>query len=159
VNRTDEEERVLASALRSLGRRPHSVYELKIKLLRKGMDDEAVNSVLNRLCEDKYLDDLDFAKRFVEYGLIKKLWGQMKVRAELQRRGVAREIVDELLAHPDVIEKEILGARRFIEKKYSFENQNGEDFDKRLKNEIISKLKRRGYSWDIIGEIIRDLWS
>jgi regulatory protein len=156
VNRTDEE-KVLASALRSLGRRPHSVYELKIKLLRKGMDDEAVNSVLNRLCEDKYLDDLDFAKRFVEYGLIKKLWGQMKVRAELQRRGVVREIVDELLANPDVIEKEILGARRFIEKKYSFINQNGEDFDKQLKNEIISKLKRRGYSWDIIGEVVRDI--
>jgi len=157
VNRTDEEERVLASALRSLGRRPHSVYELKIKLLGKGMDDGAVNSVLSRLQEDNYLDDLDFAERFIEYGLVKKLWGQMKVRAELQRRGVAREIVDELFANPDVIEKEISGAKRFIEKKYFLGNQSGEVFDKKLKNEIISKLKRRGYSWDVIGDIIRDI--
>ncbi len=157
MNRTDEEERILTSALRSLGRRPHSVYELKIKLLRKGMDDGAVNTVLNRLLEDNYLDDLDFAERFVEYGLVRKLWGQMKVRAELQKRGVAREIVDELLANPDIIEKEVSGAKRFIEKKYSFKNQNGEDFDEKLKNEIILKLKRRGYSWDVIGEIIRGI--
>ena len=157
MNRSDEEERVLASALRSLGRRPHSVYELKIKLLKKGMEDGAVDTVLNRLLEDNYLDDLDFAERFIEYGLVRKLWGQMKVRAELQRRGVEREIVDELLANPDIIEKEISGARRFVEKKYPSKNQNGEGIDEELKNGIILKLQRRGYSWDVIGKIIRGI--
>ncbi len=157
MNRAEEEERVLNSALRSLGRRPHSVYELKVKLLKKGMSEGAVNNVLNRLEEDKYLDDLDFAVRFLEYGLVRKSWGRMKVRAELQKRGVSREIVDEVLGNPDVVEKEISGARRFVGKRMSIEKGGREGPRDGFKEEIIVKLKRRGYGWDVIEEVTRDI--
>lgn len=157
MNRTEEEERVLASALRSLGRRPHSVFELKNKLIRKAMDKGAVENVLKRLIEGGYLDDLDFAERFIEYGLVRKSWGRMKVRAELQRRGVSREIVEKSLEVPDTIEKEISGARRFVDKRVSVEKPMDEEAREKLKGEIIVKLKRRGYGWEVIGEVTRDI--
>ncbi|MBN1573562.1 MAG: regulatory protein RecX [Deltaproteobacteria bacterium] len=150
-----EEERVLDSALKSLGRRPHSVYELKIKLLKKGMDEGAVINVLHRLQEDKYLDDVDFAERFLEYGLVRKSWGKMKIRAELQKRGVSREIVDGALESPDVLEREISGAKRFVEKRMSIEKGRGEGLKEGFKEEIIVKLKRRGFGWEVIEEAIR----
>ena len=91
-----QEERVHASALRSLNMRAHSVYELRRKLIKKGMDESIIEGVLSRLEKVGLLDDRDFAMRYVEYGLLRKSWGMVKVKASLREKGVPKEIIDEV---------------------------------------------------------------
>jgi regulatory protein len=148
-----QEERVHASALRSLKMRAHSVYELKRKLMNKGMDEEVIDGVLSRLEGVGLLDDRDFTIRYVEYGFLRKSWGAIKVKASLREKGVPKEIVDEVFLDPKVSEMEVRGARSFVEKKLRINTIE----DKELREKIITQLKGRGYRWDIISEVTADI--
>jgi regulatory protein len=148
-----EEERVLASSMRSLKMRPHSTAELRQKLVRKRMDREAIELVINRLVDAGLLDDHDFVKRYIEYGLIRKSWGVGRVRAGLREKGIPRETIDEMLADPGVAEMEIEGAQYFVDKKMRVKTPPGEGF----KEKVISQLRGRGYRWDVISEVTKIL--
>ena len=150
---SSQEERVHASALRCLNIRAHSVYELKRKLLKKGMDERVIDRVLSRLKEVGLLDDRDFTMNYVEYGFLRKSWGTVKVKASLREKGVSKEIVDEVFSDPKVSEMEVVGARNFVEKKLRIKTKE----DKGSKEKIITQLKGRGYRWDIISEVTADI--
>jgi len=140
----------MASALRSLGMRAHSVVELKRKLLSKRMDPAIVSDVIEYLLDLGYLNDRDFTRQFVEYGFRRKLWGAFRVRAALMERGVTKEIVDEFLAGKDVDGWERRGAREFARKKIKNRPQTDDAFLKKLSNQ----LSGRGFSWDIVSDVM-----
>jgi regulatory protein len=140
----------MASALRSLGMRAHSTAELKRKLLSKGMDPAVVSDVIAYLLDLGYLNDRDFTRQFVEYGFRRKLWGAFKVRAALMERGVAKDIVDEFLADKDVAVWERRGAREFAGKRVRNQPRRDETFFKKLS----SQLSGRGFSWDIVSDVM-----
>lgn len=148
-----QEERVHASALRSLKMRAHSVYELRRKLIKKGMDESIIEGVLSRLEKVGLLDDRDFAMRYVEYGLLRKSWGMVKVKASLREKGVTKEIIDEVFLDPKVSEMEVLGARLFVEKKLRAKTTESQG----SKEKIVTQLKGRGYRWDIISEVTANI--
>ena len=91
----DEYGKALAKAYDLISRRLHTRAELKRKLERKLYDPALIEEVLDHLAELGYLDDLEFARRWVaERG------GQRGARlltAELRRKGVADEAVREVL--------------------------------------------------------------
>ncbi|WP_457634216.1 regulatory protein RecX [Oceanithermus desulfurans] len=89
------EERAMQYALRSLGRRMQSRAELERKLLAR-TTPEVAQAVLERLLEWGYLDDRAFAEAFVRSR--RERWGELRLRAELARRGVDEGIVREVLA-------------------------------------------------------------
>ena len=82
-------------ALRSLGRRMQSRAELERKLLAR-TTPEVARAVLGRLLEWGYLDDRAFAEAFVRSR--RERWGELRLRAELARRGVEEGVVREVLA-------------------------------------------------------------
>jgi len=81
-------------ALRLLGRREHSTYELRSKLLARGGSFELVSATLDELTSDGYLSD----SRFTEIAVRARLRtddGPIKIRAYLSQRG----IIDSLIKH------------------------------------------------------------
>ena len=84
-------------AFRLLGRRLHSINELRIKLLQKDYEKEFVENILNELIEKKYLDDYKFALIFAEEKIRTKLWGKNKIKSELLKKRINSEIVEEVL--------------------------------------------------------------
>lgn len=145
-----ERERVMASAIRSLGMRAHSVAELKRKLISKRMDPAVVSDVIEYLIDLGYLNDREFTRQFVEYGFKRKLWGAFKVRASLMERGVSKEIVDEYLSGKDVGVWERRGAREFAGKRLRNHPSPDETFFKKLS----TQLTGRGFSWDIVSDVL-----
>ena len=140
----------MASAVRSLGMRAHSVAELKRKLISKRMDPAVVSDVIRYLVDLGYLNDRDFTRQFVEYGFRRKLWGAFKVRASLVERGVSKEIIDEYLLGKDVGIWERQGAKEFARKRIRNRTLPEETFLKKLS----TQLTGRGFAWDIVSDVM-----
>ncbi len=82
-------------AVRVLGARAYSEAALRKKLARKARP-EVVESVFQRVKGLGYLDDQKFAEGYTR--LYAGKWGAAKLRRALLEKGVARSIVEQVLA-------------------------------------------------------------
>jgi len=76
-----------------LSRREHSRQELHGKLERRGYESQAIATVLDALEAENLLQDRRFAEVYVDSRTARG-FGPVKIRLELQQRGVAAELID-----------------------------------------------------------------
>ena len=93
-----EPEAVMEAAAAFLAVRSRSVDETRKRLIHLGYPPAIVERVLERLVEIGYLDDLDFARAWVESRDRARPRGALALRRELGRKGVPDEVVAEVLA-------------------------------------------------------------
>lgn len=128
--------------------RPRSEKEvsdyLYKKVYEKKLDKGYINSIVEKLKSKKYLDDEAFARWYVENRFVKKGVSAKRLRMELTKKGVAREIIDRVVDgsernDEDEIRKIIVRkrARCDDEKLTQYLCQQGFDFElvRRLLNE------------------------
>jgi len=84
------------SAIEYLARRDHASFELRSKLFRKGFEDHVINHVLIQLQADHLLSDERFADNYVQTKTHKG-YGPLRIQQELQKRGIGKEIVTDVL--------------------------------------------------------------
>lgn len=89
---------VLAAAVRFLESRQRSVREVRRRLGQAGYPETLIEAAIDRLEELGYLDDEAFARSWVESRDRSRPRGERALRSELAQKGVAREIVDLVLA-------------------------------------------------------------
>ena len=132
-------------ALEILSRRPYSRRELKDKLLRRGTDEQSAEDCIAWLDEHGFLDDGEYAGAVARHYSAKG-YGAGRVKTELRRRGIERELADETLAElPGNTEKiDAYIARRLNDPK-----------DRDSVRKIGAALFRRGYSWEEIRAALR----
>ncbi len=94
-------EKLRDKALNLLSYRAHSRKELHDKLLRKGAEEDETEEVLDWLTGRGFLNDWDYAGMIVrKYS--RKGYERWRIRAELFKRGIEREIREEVLSElPD----------------------------------------------------------
>src|SRR5215211_2929629 len=80
-------------ALRRLGRRDHTVAELRAHLEHKGVEPTTLEEVLAELQQQGYLDDAGFAARFAEDKRELEGWGPERIERRLLQAGVDRDLV------------------------------------------------------------------
>ena len=150
----EEAQRLLASARRSglkekamelLTRKPQSRRELERKLEEWEATESESLQICDRLEELGFLNDQRYAGQVVRHYSAKG-YGLRKLRDELYRRGVPRELWDQALEEAqdsgDAVDA-------FLEKKLK-----GSRDPKELKK-ASDALARRGYSWSEISEGLR----
>lgn len=143
IERAEAESAVRRSALRFRSYRPRSSSEVRQYLLRKGYDERTADSALAYLTEHRLLDDAEFARMAVRDRLKMKPVGQSVMRQLLMKKGVAKNVIDSVLAEYYSSEAESALARA-----------EGERRMKRLtalpplaqKKRLYDHLVRRGYS-------------
>ena len=79
------------------GGTPRSVGEIRRHLRAKRYDDEAIDGAIDKLRAQRYVDDLDFAKYWVEQRSRFRPKGDRALVSELTSKGVARETIDAAL--------------------------------------------------------------
>ena len=132
-------------ALEMLSRRPLSCKELRDKLLQKGESEDAADYSVRWLCEHGFLDDERYAAMVVRHYAAKN-YGAGRLRAELSRRGIAREYWDGALAQaPEPDDK----LARYIAARLK------DPADPEQLRKLGGALYRRGYSWEQIREALR----
>jgi len=90
----------LEIALRFLGTRPRTRWELERRLRTAGASDDVLYGALARLAELGYLDDDAFARYWSEQRDRHAPRGRRLVEAELRQRGVPRDVIERLRAEP-----------------------------------------------------------
>lgn len=129
-------------ALRMIGARPLSTRELYDKLVEKGEDKAVSAEVVAWLVDMHFLDDADYARMLVRHYAAKG-YGARRVRDELYRHKVPREMWDEALEQmpesDDAIDRLLQSRMR------------GADInDRAAVKKATDALLRRGYGWEEI---------
>ena len=144
-------------ALDALARRARSRSELRRWLLERDYAADEVDAVLERLVAGRLLDDLAFARGFAHARLgAGRGFGQTRVRLELLRRGVARELIDRVLAEHqedagvDPAQAVEAAARKRLRSLAGLEPAVAE-------RRLIAWLLRRGFPGGIAGQVARRL--
>lgn len=130
-----------ARALRMLGARAMSRKELTDKLLEKGETPEDAAEAADYLEAVGYLNDAQYAASLVRH-YAQRGYGPGRVRQELYRRGVPRELWEEALGElpEDTDTLDALIERRL----------RGREADPKELKRLTDMLLRRGFSWSEI---------
>ena len=145
-------EKARQSAIRFIGYRPRSVMEVRRNLRNKDYDEPVIEHVLERLQAVELLDDVAFARYWVEQRETFKPRSQMALRLELQQKGVARDVIEKALVKVD----ETATARRAAEKQARRWLHLPEDA---FRARLVGFLQRRGFNYGVIDEITNELWE
>jgi regulatory protein len=81
-------------AVRFLGARPRTRWELERRLRRAGAEDPVVEATLERLAEIGYVDDAAFARWWGEQRDRHAPRGRRMIEAELRQHGIDRDVID-----------------------------------------------------------------
>ena len=139
-------------ALNQLSMSPKTRQQLEKALAKKGTPDDIAKTVLDRLTELGYVDDLAYAQMFIRSKTQTKHLAKRAMAYELTERGVHKELIEEALADISS-EDEWDMARELVAKKLrSMNNLTKEVVTRRL----MGTLARKGYSGAISGVVIRE---
>ncbi|NLW41402.1 MAG: hypothetical protein GXY96_10860 [Tissierellia bacterium] len=147
-----EEESLKAKnvALRFLAYRKRSKKEILDKLKDKGFDQAIIENTLDYLEGYNLIDDYDYAVSFVNDRINLKKYGPHRIKFELARRGISQEIIEKVLTEDD----EYPRALELAKKRLNY--YRGDDRDK-IYRKLSGYLQRRGYSYQCISKVLKEL--
>lgn len=133
-----------------LATRPRSVSEIRRHLHGKRYDDPAIDAAIDKLRAQRYVDDLDFAKYWVEQRSRFRPKGDRALVSELTSKGVARETINAALGELPA-ESEAERARRAIARQLA-RWQSLDEAERKRK--IHAFLAQRGFDYDVIEDVM-----
>ena len=95
-------------ALGQVARRPRSEWEMRDYLKRKGYEPELVDQLIGRLYEARWLDDLDFAQRWVQSRRLLKSTSRRRLQQELKAKRVSDDVIAQVLEADETDETQVL---------------------------------------------------
>jgi regulatory protein len=119
---------------------------------RRGVPDDAVESVLDRFTDAGLIDDATFAKAWVESRHHGRGLSRRSLSAELRQRGVDGDDIAEAVETLDP-EQETATAKHLVERKLAA--TRGQPADARARK-VASMLARKGYSVGLAFRLIRE---
>lgn len=170
----DESEfgKLFNAALNFLSYRPRSEWEIRHKLKfqisrnakfppkEETKDQKLIDSVVEKLKKIGQINDVDFAKWFLDQRQTFRPMGERGVKYELAKKGVSRQVVAKIFSKdtvegPDRVSDQQLALRaisKFASRLKSI------DFDKKNLPKTKANLQRflasRGFDWDVIGDTV-----
>lgn len=142
-----------SAAFNMLARRIHSEKEIRDKLRKKKFPADAIERVVSRLYEMKYLNDAEFAGALVRDKLKGAPIGKSALKSKLFQKGVPKETIETVLRETDLHADEL--CLKAAEKKLK-SLQRETDKQKR-KQKLSQFLMRRGFDWETINNALRQL--
>ena len=143
----------MEDALRLLARSQKSIYELKRFLEGKGHKEGEIAETVTRLKSLNYLDDFKYALDWGRGRIRRHPIGMRFMRLELEKRGIEREIIGNVLRiiYQENNEKEM--ASTLLSQKL----QRRPGSSHRKIPWVIGLLERRGFSQEVIQEAIEKI--
>lgn len=135
-----------ARALRIINARPMSREELRKRLIEKGETPENAEDCADWLCHMGLINDAEYAGSVVRHYAAKG-YGSARIKQELRRHGVPREMWDEAMLQ---MPEQDAYLERFIRARLS------EPGDRAQVKKVSDALFRRGYSWEQIKHALNE---
>ena len=150
----DEFDKAKQAAVNLLSFRPRSIKEVSNRLVHKGWNKDLADRVTGELVDKGYLNDEEFAAIFARDKAKNKCLGPVALKSELIKTGVAQKIIEQTIeaVYSKYPADELI--QRLMKKR-------GIDLDvplvKKEKQRFINLLKRKGFTWDQMESVVRNL--
>jgi regulatory protein len=136
-------------ALRLLSRRDYATSEIRAKLIDREFTSAEIDAAIRSLSEAGLLDDRRVAAAHVRSASQVKNRGRLRIRRELEARGIERGVISQVLA--DLPEAdEAAGIETFLQRK-----RLPQTLDPAARRRVFGQLMRRGFSADAIAKALR----
>jgi len=150
LQRKDAANTAYDRTLNFLGYRPRSVWEVKRYLSDKGFPSQVIERVVDRLTEASLLDDLGFARYWVENRETFRPRGALLLRQELREKGVAEAVIDDVLTGMDEDASAHSAAVQWATRHTHLD-------DEAFQEKMFGFLRRRGFGYEVIRETVSRL--
>lgn len=149
-------------AVATLGRRMHSVAELKRKLRNRCPEEGMIERVIVRLKDQKYLSDSSYAAAYSGFRRDNQKFGRRRVITDLKVKGVHGDVIEKAVEEAYSGVDELKLARAFLKRKRLMKPTNNQDAAR-----VFRALMRAGFgvsssikvlkNWDVEEEVLTAL--
>lgn len=146
-------ERYYNLVLRFLSYRPRSEREIQEYLKKKKVSEQTISKIIGKLQDFKFIDDLEFAKFWIEQRTRFKRKPLRVIEYELKQKGINRDLIEDILSQlKDRKSLDLTSATKLAEKKLDFYR----NLDSKKRNEKVANyLLRKGFSYEVVKKILR----
>lgn len=144
-------------ALRFLSYRPRSEKEVRDNLLKKKASNSLIDLIIKKLKEQKFLNDAEFTKWWIEQRTSIKPTGKRLIKVELKKKGIDKDLIEEMFdSVEDIVHDELEMARKLVQRKIN--KYKGLE-RKKICQRLGGFLSRRGFDYDTIKKVIDETFS
>lgn len=145
----DEKSEALLLSYKFL-QRNKTKHQLVDYLYKNKIQRDIIDLILPILEEKNYLNDEDYARRYLSDALNIKKYGKIKTRYMLMSKGIDKKIIEKVMEDYDY-ELEYMNALELIEKRIS-----KDETDPKIINSAKNYLQGRGFEFEIINFTLDD---
>ncbi|MFQ5798137.1 MAG: RecX family transcriptional regulator [Bacteroidota bacterium] len=148
-------------AMRLLSYRARSEKEIRDRLKKASYRAPIVDEVVDALTRSGLLDDATFARMYAHDTMARKPFGKQLLRQQLRGRGVAKEIIEKLIAELYTPQTEesfalSLAKKHLVRSLRSPPAKKLQDLVKQKKR-LADYLVRRGFDWETVSSVVSKL--
>lgn len=159
LKKPEDEEHAYNYALFLLNLRLRTEGEMREKMLARGYIPKVIDSVMERLKGDKYVNDENYADIFLNNMILYKQYGYFHMKKKLILKKLPNELIENKLEElvDEKTEKEI--AKRYLA---TVVTRNAKDLEKEIakldyvgKQKLKQKLLMRGFRSSVVMKVIK----
>ena len=144
---------VFQKIMHFLSYRPRTEKEVRQHMQASGYEAGLIDEVIEQMKAKEIINDLAFAKTWIENRNLHRPRGRKALAIELQQKGVDRGAIDEVLTgFGDETENALSSARKYARR------LDIEDWTK-FREKLGAFLSRRGFTYETITETVRQVWK
>lgn len=135
-------------AIRIIYRRLRSEWELREYLKRKNYSADIISQTLNALSERGYVNDTDFARRWLENRRLSRPISKRRLCQELRQKHIANDIIETVMANDTTDDEQVLSElvqRKRKQVKYQDDTK------------LMQYLSRQGFAYSDIKSVMANL--
>ena len=120
-----------------------------------------IEKVIEILKSKGLINDIEFAKAWVESRRRSKKKGKIAMKAALLQKGIGREIIEEIVAREVDISEEDLATQALEKRLKRWENLESLEVNEKslrdLKKKAVEFLMRRGFEFEVAKEVVEKI--
>ena len=141
-------ENAVNHALKYLGFKARTQKEMETKLQSYGYTTEIIDKVLIMLKRYSYVDDEKYTQSYIKDSKNLKRYGNVRIRYELEKRGVSSNIIDIYLDDEGDAENAIYHLNKKI--------GDNTELDKKTRDKLYAYLLRKGFSHSCVQSTLKN---
>jgi len=146
----DDVAKAMDSAVRFLAHRPRSAAEVRRRLNQKGVSEYTIESVIARLSDLNYINDLEFAQYWVRNREEFNPRGTRALEYELRQKGIDNATIAEALTDLDPEQSAYAAAQKKVR------SLRGKDAAT-IRKKLGGFLARRGFQYDVVRQVVNQI--
>jgi regulatory protein len=154
LKKPDDPEHAYDYALFLLNLQMRTEQEMREKMAKRGYFPEIIDEVIQKLFQDRYLDDSRYAEVYIESMKRYKYYGAFMMKKRLYEKKVPKEIIEEKLSELVTEEVEMEIATRYVEKEFG-KVKEVQKFEYEEKQKVMRRLLSRGFNFDVTTKLVK----